>query len=428
LAAPAEGTAFRGFLFADLRGYTAYVERHGNVAGAELLAGYRSLVRAEVQRQHGAEIKTEGDSFYVAFPSARAAVECAIGIAAASERATDEDPAHPIRVGIGVHAGETVETGEGYVGSAVNIAARVAAQARAGEVLVTATVRELVRGNLEASFEPRGRRRLKGVAGDVTLLAVHAGTAQGRRAHAGLLAGAGVALVALVGVLAGASMLLGGQRTGPSPVAQPTPSVGGSTPAAFEDVPEDDDLVPGEYVLTFANIGGAQDFPTLKVYFTVAADGWKRQRVDGLLWNDADARLGFAVVDNLYLDPCDPDRGLREPPVGPSVDDLTRALTDLADWRWAEVREGIYFGFGGTFMELAAPPDTSACPEGQLRFLHTLGSPGYAPTSSGQLNELWILNVAGTRLVIVAQTHPDATPPRVRAELLEIIDSTRIEP
>jgi class 3 adenylate cyclase len=59
-----------GFLFADLRDYTRYVESHGDRAAAALLDAYRELVRAAVAEFGGAEIKTEGDSFYVVFPSA----------------------------------------------------------------------------------------------------------------------------------------------------------------------------------------------------------------------------------------------------------------------------------------------------------------------------------------------------------------------
>ena len=69
-----------GFLFADLRDYTRFVEAHGDQAAAELLQAYRALVRDVVARFGGAEIKTEGDSFYVVFPSASSAVQCGLAI------------------------------------------------------------------------------------------------------------------------------------------------------------------------------------------------------------------------------------------------------------------------------------------------------------------------------------------------------------
>ena len=59
--------ATRTFLFADLREYTTFVERHGDAAAATLIADYRRIVRTELARHEGGEIKTEGDSFYVVF-------------------------------------------------------------------------------------------------------------------------------------------------------------------------------------------------------------------------------------------------------------------------------------------------------------------------------------------------------------------------
>src|SRR5918999_2497736 len=94
-----------GFLFADLRGYSAFVEGHGDVAGAALLRAYRDLVRAEVARFNGAEIRTEGDSFYVVFPSASGAVRCGLAILEAAAVSTAA-AGGPVRVGIGIHAGE----------------------------------------------------------------------------------------------------------------------------------------------------------------------------------------------------------------------------------------------------------------------------------------------------------------------------------
>jgi hypothetical protein len=122
-----------------------------------------------IVRFDGAEIRTEGDSFYVVFPSATDAVSAGLAIltdAAESAEGT------PLRVGIGVHAGETTETDEGYVGGAVNIAARVCAIAGPGELFVTDTVRALARGQLDVQFVPRGRRRLKGIAEPIAVYAV----------------------------------------------------------------------------------------------------------------------------------------------------------------------------------------------------------------------------------------------------------------
>jgi class 3 adenylate cyclase len=156
-----------GFLFADLRDYTRYVELHGDRAAAALLDAYRELVRAAVAEFGGAEIKTEGDSFYVVFPSASSAVQCGLAILDAAAKSTAASGG-PINVGIGVHAGETVETTEGYVGSAVNVAARVCSQAKPGQLLVTDTVRALTRTFLPVKFVDRRVLKLKGIEEPVT--------------------------------------------------------------------------------------------------------------------------------------------------------------------------------------------------------------------------------------------------------------------
>lgn len=147
----------RAFLFADLRGYTHYVETRGEQAAAELLDRYRELVRAAVARHEGSEIKTEGDSFYVVFSSVGEAVDCGEEIAKAASDAG-------IEVGVGIDAGEATEHAGGFVGSAVNSAARLCAGAQPGEVLVSETVRNLLRSGRPQAFVQAGSRRLKGMA------------------------------------------------------------------------------------------------------------------------------------------------------------------------------------------------------------------------------------------------------------------------
>lgn len=134
----------RGFLFADLRDYSRFTERHGDDAAAQLLARYRLTVREVVGRFDGAEIRTEGDSFYVVFSSVGSAVQAGLAILESADKASSEPGDEPIRVGIGIHAGETTDGEQGIVSSAVNIAARVCSVAGPGELLVTDTVRYLV--------------------------------------------------------------------------------------------------------------------------------------------------------------------------------------------------------------------------------------------------------------------------------------------
>ena len=149
----------RTFLFADLRGYTAYVEREGDAAATRLLRTYRTLVRRAVAAEGGVEVKTEGDSFYVVCESSVTAVRCAIAI----QRAAARQRRAPLAIGMGIHTGEATPFDEQYVGSAVNTAARLAAAAGAGEILVSETVRALIRTALPLPFADRGGLALKGI-------------------------------------------------------------------------------------------------------------------------------------------------------------------------------------------------------------------------------------------------------------------------
>jgi class 3 adenylate cyclase len=210
----APASVARGFLFADLRNYSAWVERHGDHAAALLLREYRGVVRQAVGEFDGSEIKTEGDSFYVVFGSPSAAVKCGLRIlelAAANHGAVSG----PIAVGIGIHAGETVTTDEGYVGSVVNVAARVCAQAGAGELLVTDAVRSMTRTYLGLTFSPRGRKRLKGMSEPIALYRVTSigGVVGGSRRHRKIrgwpvaAAALGVLLVVLASALIGGALI-----------------------------------------------------------------------------------------------------------------------------------------------------------------------------------------------------------------------------
>lgn len=158
----ASGT--RTFFFCDLRGYTTFVEERGDSEAADLLRAYRRLVRARVSRSHGAEIKTEGDSFFVAFATARDALACAIAIFHDAERHSAANTFLPIEVGAGLHSGEPVAQDRGYVGSAVNIAARLAQNAEARELLMSETVRGLLRTSGLPPLAERTDLTLKGVA------------------------------------------------------------------------------------------------------------------------------------------------------------------------------------------------------------------------------------------------------------------------
>lgn len=137
-------SATRTFLFADLRGFTSFTEQHGDAAASEMVTEYRRIVRAEIARTQGTEVKTEGDSFFVVFESAHRAFDCALGVQKACIEHTARRPDLPVRVGIGLHAGEPIVEKGDYLGLAVNVASRLASNAQAGEILVSDVIRGLL--------------------------------------------------------------------------------------------------------------------------------------------------------------------------------------------------------------------------------------------------------------------------------------------
>jgi len=199
------------FLFSDLRGYTSYVEARGDAAAAELIADYRRIVRAQVAQTGGGEIKTKGDSFYIVFSTARRALECGIAIFKAAEQQEAAHPERPMRIGIGIHAGEPVVHDGQYVGSAVNVAARLGQNARSGELLISDVVRGLLRtSDLPPLAERRGLT-LKGVADGPRAYAVDwhqpaapvappSGVGTWATPRRNLLVSAGIGLVLLVAI------------------------------------------------------------------------------------------------------------------------------------------------------------------------------------------------------------------------------------
>jgi class 3 adenylate cyclase len=151
-------------LFTDLVGSTARAVELGDRRWRDLLEQHHASVRRELTRFDGIEVDTAGDGFFATFDGPARGIRCAQSIIDAV-RPFDLD------VRAGLHTGE-VELADGKIaGIAVNIGARVAAQAGAGEVLVSGTVRDLVAGS-GLEFDDRGTATLKGVPGEWRLFAV----------------------------------------------------------------------------------------------------------------------------------------------------------------------------------------------------------------------------------------------------------------
>ena len=130
----------------------------------EVLREHNAIVREQLAAHEGFEVKSEGDGFMLAFQSARKAIQCAIETQKAfAKRAESSDV--PISVRMGLHTGEMIKEGDDFFGKHVNLAARIAAQADGGEILVSSLLRELTASGGDIDFgEPRSVE-LKGLAG-----------------------------------------------------------------------------------------------------------------------------------------------------------------------------------------------------------------------------------------------------------------------
>jgi predicted ATPase/class 3 adenylate cyclase/Tfp pilus assembly protein PilF len=150
-------------LFTDIEGSTALVNRLGDRYG-EALSAQRALMRAAVAECRGREMGTEGDSFFVVFESAGDAVGCCL----AAQRALAGHPwpgGTAVRVRMGLHSGEPARHEDGYIGMDVHRAARIAAAAHGGQVVLSDATRVLAQSRLPAGVSVRdlGFHRLKDI-------------------------------------------------------------------------------------------------------------------------------------------------------------------------------------------------------------------------------------------------------------------------
>ena len=144
-------------LFSDIVDSTAMLARLGDHAWAELLQEHNLRIRAAIDQFRGREMATLGDGFLALFDGPARAVRAA---AVMDQAVADLG----LRLRVGIHTGELEIVGGQARGVAVHMAARVAAVAGAGEVLISATTHDLLDGS-GMSFELRGEHELKGLSG-----------------------------------------------------------------------------------------------------------------------------------------------------------------------------------------------------------------------------------------------------------------------
>lgn len=151
----------RAVMFTDIVGSTEITSKFGDDAAVMLLKAHNEIVRSALKDNRGAEVKHTGDGIMACFLSAAKAVRSARQIQEAIERRNAEGIGHLLTVRIGISAGEPVEDADDLFGSTVQLAARLCASAKPGEVLVSSVITDLCLGK-GLMFQDAGSRELKG--------------------------------------------------------------------------------------------------------------------------------------------------------------------------------------------------------------------------------------------------------------------------
>jgi class 3 adenylate cyclase len=154
---PEPKQALATILFVDIVGSTAKAARLGDARWTTVMGLYYAAVRKELKALRGKEVVTTGDGLLATFKAPAAGVRCASAIHEAVRTLG-------LQIRVGLHAGEFKVSGGEVIGLAFHIGARVAAKARAGEVLVSGAVKDLM-SKSSIGFKDRGVHQLKGVPG-----------------------------------------------------------------------------------------------------------------------------------------------------------------------------------------------------------------------------------------------------------------------
>jgi adenylate cyclase len=155
------------FVFADIAGFTALTEAHGDEEAVALVEAFTDRVTRELPGIGGEHVKTIGDAVMLRVPEPGNAIRLGLAI---SQETLDSHGSVPVRVGL--HHGPAVERNGDYFGAAVNLAARVSGVAAGGEVLVSGPTAALVPDLEGVVYESRGRHELRNVSEPLEIFAV----------------------------------------------------------------------------------------------------------------------------------------------------------------------------------------------------------------------------------------------------------------
>jgi class 3 adenylate cyclase len=166
-AKPRPSTSLDGtvtVLFSDIEDFTGITERLGDLRAQDVLHVHNDIVRRALDGAGGHEVKSQGDSFMLAFSSARRALSCAVDMQRSFDRWSGGHPEVPLRVRMGLHTGETIREADDLFGRTVILASRIAAEAGGGQILVSSLLKELTESTGEFCFSPGREVALKGLS------------------------------------------------------------------------------------------------------------------------------------------------------------------------------------------------------------------------------------------------------------------------
>jgi class 3 adenylate cyclase len=155
-------------MFSDMQGFSEMTERLGDLRAREVIREHNAIVRAQLAAHGGHEVELQGDGFLLAFQSARQALLCAVALQRAL-RQRNETADEPIRIRIGLHTGEALRDADRFFGRTVILAARIAAQADGGEILVSSLLKQLIQSVGDVRFGAAHQVDLKGISEPQTL-------------------------------------------------------------------------------------------------------------------------------------------------------------------------------------------------------------------------------------------------------------------
>jgi class 3 adenylate cyclase len=168
--APTRGLA--AIMFTDMVGYTAVAQRDEKLA-LKLLAEQQTVIRSQLPRYHGREVKTMGDAFLVEFSSALDASLCAVDIQKEMARRNASSPrGSQVQLRIGIHVGDVERNGKDIVGDSVNLASRIQTASDPGGVCISRQVFDQIWNKLGHHVTQVGFREMKNVMGEVEVFRI----------------------------------------------------------------------------------------------------------------------------------------------------------------------------------------------------------------------------------------------------------------